>query len=92
MRATVTEVSSCSQRSNFSDFTSVLQRAAANSRKECACTIAMQHSASPLAAVRSTWNGISGHCSYVYLVSVKDVGKTRGTDGFVRLEFMHKMV
>ena len=45
-----------------------------------------------LAAVRSAWDENSGHCSSVDLVSVTDIGKKRQTDGFVRLEFMHKMV
>ena len=55
MRSTVTEVSSCSQRSKFRDFTSNLQRAAANSSKKCACAIHthIASAAYTLAAVQS---------------------------------------
>ena len=76
----------------FSRFSSNLQRAAANSRKKCACTTHIASAACTLAAVLSAWNENSGHCSSVDLVSVTDIGKKRQTDGFLRLEFMHKMV
>ena len=88
MRYTVTEVSSCSQSSNFRDFTLDLQRAAAKS----AHTLRIASAACTLVRVRSTWNENSGYCSSVDSVSVTDIGKTCETDGFVRLEFMHNMV
>ena len=64
------------------------QRTAANG----ALALRIASAACTLAAVRSAWNENSGHCSSVDLENATDVGKTRGTDGFVRLEFMHKMV
>ena len=64
------------------------QRTAANGAQ----ALRIASAACTLAAVRSAWNEIQGHCSSVDLVSVTDIGKMCGTDGFVRLEFMHKMV